>query len=71
MSTQILSPMPGKIVEISVKEGDTVLDGQELLVLEAMKMENPIASTIDGKIKSICVALNDTVNTKQVLVEIE
>ncbi len=71
MSTQILSPMPGKIIELLVKEGDTVLDGQELLVLEAMKMENPICASCDGTIKKLAIALDDQVATKQLLLAIE
>lgn len=67
MPAKILSPMPGKIIEILVKEGDTVLDGQELLVLEAMKMENPICASCDGTIKEIAVSMNDQVATKQLL----
>ena len=42
MSTEILAPMPGTIFQVHVKPGDDVIEGQELLVLEAMKMENPI-----------------------------
>lgn len=71
MPAKILSPMPGKIIEILVKEGDTVLDGQELLVLEAMKMENPICASCDGTIKELAVALKDQVATKQLLAVIE
>src|SRR3990167_10563157 len=44
----ILSPMPGKIVSVSVKAGDTVTNGQTLLVLEAMKMEHALAAPFDG-----------------------
>ena len=71
MSTEILSPMPGTIFQIHVKEGDDVVEGQELLVLEAMKMENPIVSTIEGKIKQINVKVEDKVATKQLLIVIE
>ena len=71
MSTEILSPMPGTIIQVHVKEGDDVAEGQELLVLEAMKMENPIVSTIAGKVKNIQVKVDDKVATKQLLVVIE
>ena len=71
MSTEILSPMPGTIFQIHVKEGDDVVEGQELLVLEAMKMENPIVSTIEGKVKQINVKVEDKVATKQLLIVIE
>ncbi|MDT8377692.1 MAG: biotin/lipoyl-containing protein [Desulfotignum sp.] len=71
MSTEILAPMPGTIVEISVKPGDAVEEGQEILVLEAMKMENPIVATADGTIKEVNVSVDDKVATNQVMVVIE
>lgn len=71
MSTEILAPMPGTIIEIQVAPGDEVVEGQELLVLEAMKMENPIVSTVDGKIKEININVDDKVATKQVMLIIE
>lgn len=71
MSTEILSPMPGTIIEIQINQGDEVVEGQELLVLEAMKMENPIVATADGKIKEINVKVDDKVATKQVMLVIE
>ena len=71
MSTEILAPMPGTIFKVHVKEGDDVIEGQELLVLEAMKMENPIVSTAAGKIKEVQVKVDDKVATKQLLLVIE
>ena len=71
MSTEILSPMPGTIFQVHVKEGDDVVEGQELLVLEAMKMENPIVSAAAGKVKQINVKVEDKVATKQLLLVIE
>ncbi len=71
MSTEILAPMPGTIIEIQINQGDDVVEGQELLVLEAMKMENPIVATADGKIKEINVSVDDKVATKQVMLVIE
>ncbi|MBU8909646.1 MAG: acetyl-CoA carboxylase biotin carboxyl carrier protein subunit [Desulfobacterales bacterium] len=71
MSTEILSPMPGTIFQVHVKEGDDVVEGQELLVLEAMKMENPIVSTTAGKVTQIGVKVEDKVATKQLLLVVE
>lgn len=71
MSTEILAPMPGTIFQVHVKEGDAVVEGQELLVLEAMKMENPIVSTAEGTVKEVSVKVDDKVATKQLLLVIE
>lgn len=71
MSTEILAPMPGTIMDVSVKPGDAVEEGEELLVLEAMKMENPIVATVDGTVKEVTVEKDDKVATNQLLVLIE
>jgi biotin carboxyl carrier protein len=71
MSKQIVAPMPGKVVDILVKKGDEVLEYQEVLILEAMKMENAIPSPESGKVKVILVKKDDTVAAKQVLIELE
>ena len=70
MSTEILAPMPGTIFSVSVAVGDDVIEGQELLVLEAMKMENPIVATTSGKVTEIKVSKDDRVATKQPLLVI-
>lgn len=57
----VTSPLPGIILEISCKEGDTVKKGQKLLVLEAMKMENVIEATADGQVTSVKVNKGDSV----------
>ncbi len=69
-SKTITAPMPGTILSIKVKQGDTVKKGQLLLMLEAMKMENEIKSGVDGVVASIAVKQGDSVNTGQVLIEI-
>jgi biotin carboxyl carrier protein len=71
MSTEILAPMPGTIIDVSVKPGDAVEEGDEMLVLEAMKMENPIVATVDGTVKEVMVSVDDKVATNQVMVVIE
>lgn len=67
----VISPMPGAIVSVSVKPGDTVEDGQELLVMEAMKMQNLIKSETTGKVKSVNVKQGDAVAVDAVLIEFE
>ena len=71
MATEILAPMPGTIINILVKEGDEVLEYQEVVILEAMKMENAIPTPEAGKIKEIKVKVDDKVSTDQVLMVLE
>ena len=68
---ELKSPMPGLILEISVKEGDNVKKDQPLVILEAMKMENVLTSPIDGKIESIKVKAQQTVEKNTVLINFE
>ncbi|MRR31962.1 biotin/lipoyl-binding protein [bacterium] len=68
-SKAVTAPLPGTIVAISVKEGAAVKFGQELLVLEAMKMKNSIRASRDGKVKAILVNVGDQVRHGQALVE--
>ncbi len=70
-SEQVLAPMPGKIIEINVEKGSAVKEGDSILTLEAMKMENQISAHISGTIKSIDVKPGDNVMKDAVLVEIE
>lgn len=67
----ITSPISGKIVAVKVSEGEEVKAGQELALVEAMKMENVIYATRKAKITKILVKPNDLVNVNQDLIEIE
>jgi biotin carboxyl carrier protein len=71
MSVNIASHMPGTIAEILVKVGDQVQADDELLILESMKMENPICAPSAGKVKEIKVKEKDKVDTNQVLIVLE
>ncbi len=66
--TKVEAPMPGLIVRIDVEEGDEVQEGDELLILEAMKMENSIYAPVSGVVKKIYVKEGDNVEKDQVLV---
>jgi biotin carboxyl carrier protein len=70
-SSVIRAPMPGLISKIEVNIGDIVSPGTGLIVLEAMKMENEIHSTLHGKIKSIEIKNHVTVEKDQILIVIE
>lgn len=67
----IKAPMPGLILDINVKEGQEIKEGDQLLVLEAMKMENAITAPRDAVIKSIKVETTTTVTKNQLLIEME
>lgn len=65
------SPLPGTILNISVKVGDTVKAGQVLVVIEAMKMENEIPAPCDGRVAQILVSQGASVNTGAALISLE
>lgn len=71
MSVDLKAPMPGKILEVLVKVGDQVKEDDEVIMLEAMKMENPIYAPADGTVKEIKVKANDSVETEQLMMVIE
>lgn len=66
-ASTVTAPMPGTILSINVKAGDTVKKGQVLCILEAMKMENEIMAGVDGTIASVAIGQGDSVSTGQVL----
>ncbi len=66
----IVSPIPGHILEVCVVEGDKVLAGQKVLVLEAMKLENAITCEAAGVVKKILVSAGDAVTHGQNMIEI-
>lgn len=66
----IVAPMPGLVLAIKAKEGDTVAAGQTLLVMEAMKMENAIASPYAGTVTKIYVRDGDSISEGDLLVEV-
>jgi biotin carboxyl carrier protein len=64
---EIVAPIPGRIMEIKVKVGDPVAKGQTVVTMEAMKMENNIASTMDGFVQMIRVQKDSEVATGEVI----
>lgn len=65
------SPMPGKILDIMVAEGDEVTKGQPVAILEAMKMENELKSPVDGTVVKIVAEVGQSVEKKTPILEIE
>ncbi|XP_074048069.1 propionyl-CoA carboxylase alpha chain, mitochondrial isoform X1 [Macrotis lagotis] len=70
-SSILRSPMPGVVVAVSVKPGDMVSEGQEICVIEAMKMQNSMGAGKTGKVKSVHCKAGDTVGEGDLLVELE
>ena len=68
---RIKPPMPGKIVEVKVREGQEVKEGDVLCVLEAMKMQNDLKSPVSGKVARVHVQDGANVEATTVLVEVE
>lgn len=67
----IISPMPGKVVKILVKEGDEVEAGQTVMTISAMKMESEFKAPRDAKVKKINIAEGDVVDGNQVMMVFE
>lgn len=61
-------PMPGLVVDVKVQEGERVFRGQELIILESMKMESAVSAPGDGVVESVCVKPGDAVETGTILV---
>ncbi len=70
-STQVNAPMQGTILDVKVKVGDEVKEGDNLLILEAMKLENEIKAPRDGRVASVSVSKGQTVNINDALVSLE
>ena len=67
----IKAPMPGKIIDVLVREGSHVLRGESVLILEAMKMQNEILSPVNGTVIKISAKANSNVMKDDMLVEIK
>ncbi len=67
----VAAPMPGKIVDVLIEIGDKVKEGESLIILEAMKMQNEIGSPASGTVSKIFIKVGDIVNKEDVLVEIQ
>lgn len=68
--TIIHSPMTGLVIEVLVSEGDTVSDGDVVVVVESMKMENEVVCDVDGAVTVVHVAEDDSVSEGDRLVEV-
>ena len=71
LSPFLLSPMPGKLLKVSVKAGDEVRAGEELAIIEAMKMENVLRAARDAKIKQVLAESAASLAADQPILEFE
>ena len=69
--TKILSPLPGSIFAVNIKVGDSIKEGDSLLILEAMKMENDITAEKEGIVSAIHVNVGQQVLQNDLLIELE
>lgn len=67
----LTAPLPGTVVDVMTAEGDEVTAGQKLMILEAMKMQQPITAPFDGKVTALKAAKGDQVSEGQTLVHVE
>jgi glutaconyl-CoA/methylmalonyl-CoA decarboxylase subunit gamma len=67
----IKAPMPGRIIDVLVREGVTVLRGEPLIILEAMKMQNEIISPVNGTVVKVAAKANTNVMKEDLLIEIK
>lgn len=67
---EVYAQMPGKILKLEVKQGDTVSQGQKLLVMEAMKMEHTFYADFDGEVSELNCKADDQVSVGQLLVKV-
>jgi len=70
-SVAIEAPMPGKIIDILVEEGSDVKEGEPIIILEAMKMQNEILSHVSGVVKSVEVRKGDSVMKDDIMIDIQ
>ncbi len=71
MTEDVLAPLSGNVWKITVEVGETIEEDDEVLIIEALKMETPIYAPCDGKVKEIHVKEGDTVEEDQPLLSIE
>ncbi len=69
--SDVTAPMAGKVIDVKVNVGDTVNEDDDLIILEAMKMEMPIVASASGTVKEIKCKKGDSVGADDVLVVIE
>lgn len=71
MATDVEAPLAGNIWEVLVNVGDSVEEDDELIIIEALKMENPVYSPCDGTVKEVKVSKGDVVEEDDILIVLE
>ncbi len=67
----VVCPMPGKVVRVAVAVGDTVAEGQEVCVVEAMKMQNVLRASGGGVVKEVCVIPGVSIGAGDVIIRLQ
>lgn len=69
--SEIIAPMGGKVIDVKVKPGDSIQEGDEVIILEAMKMELPVVADTSGTVKEVKCNKGDAVEAEAVLIVLE
>ncbi len=69
--SEIIAPMGGKVIDVKVKPGDSIQEGDEVIILEAMKMELPVVADTSGTVKDVACNKGDAVEAEAVLIVLE
>lgn len=69
--SDIIAPMGGKVLDVKVNVGDAVSEGDEVLILEAMKMELPVVATASGTVKEVKCNKGDAVEAESIVIVLE
>jgi acetyl-CoA carboxylase biotin carboxyl carrier protein len=69
--SEIIAPMGGKVIDVKVKPGDSIQEGDEVIILEAMKMELPVVADTPGTVKEVKCNKGDAVEAEAVLIVLE
>lgn len=68
---ELKAPMSGKVIEVKVNQGDAVIEGETVVIIEAMKMEVPVVANCSGKVRAVKCSVGEVFDDEAVLLVIE